>query len=252
MKTFTKLLSLSALALTMAACFAKVEGVGGAPGGGVPSGPTKADAVSGPSLDGDWTSSCVQETIFLNGRFVDGSAIIKMKIKGREVSRLTTEYSDRSCYTVASEKEKKGSFRYIEAKANGVYRVEYQFALGNGVTELPEEDIQLKDGVLAISNFNIPLNYKLTKSGAAPSPGSVNCAERKVAMDDLKSRTQTRYEKAMSDAMRGIPARNASDLAQEARAFEQKYGETRCDGQQTTRSFVESINRMVDEINRWQ
>lgn len=162
------------LLASLVGCSASIDGGGGSPG--TPSG---ADAnfphkVTGPDVEGIWTSSCLYDS------FQSAYKIMRAEFKGSTVTRSSNTYSDAACTKSVKINESKGIFRWSEATAYGGYKIDYKFDLGNGWTSNTYEEVLLENGNLYLSEFRIGFgtidkNFPMKKAGdtpAKPKPGT--------------------------------------------------------------------------------
>lgn len=247
-----------AMSMGLAACTPKVSVDGGPgpdllkpPGGAADT----ADKVQGPALDGEWASACVPLTFINQGRSVEAWGTIKLAIAGKSVTRKTEYFQDSKCQASVSTKEQKGTFHYLEKTEPDVYQVEYKFDMGNGVSAMPQEGVRLVNNLLFIGNFNSKPYIALARQGSpvvSTGSGADLCLDRKNAMSTLQAQAQTEADAAFSNAMKGIPARPATQLRQKIDEFESKYSSSdydKCDGE-TAASFARRARQTANEIDR--
>lgn len=110
-----------------------------------------AHAVTGPSLDGVWSSGC-NDTGYSSQKIV-------MTVKGQSFSRVTQSFTDRDCLNADKTITLTGQFRYKAlVRSEGpdkVFEAEYKIDLGNGWSQLRTENIKPTLSVLYVSNFRV-------------------------------------------------------------------------------------------------
>lgn len=144
----TTVLSLALAAATLlTGCSAKIDGSPfddlGAAGGDT----SFSDKVTGPSLDGKWTSECTDSWRH-SGKF----EIITLEVANRNVTRKVVLFVDANCISATSGgKTEVGTFRYASANSDGSFEIDYRFNMPNG-TYKQYEAVQLLGSSLYISN----------------------------------------------------------------------------------------------------
>jgi len=119
-----KWMMIGLLTVGLAACKAKVtadKGGGEAP----PAKPFNHD-VPGPVLDGTWKSGCERDY------WDTGYVIFEMIIRGQDVRRVESKYSDARCLSNTSNLVREGLFRYKHNHGADIFEVEYKFKMNNG------------------------------------------------------------------------------------------------------------------------
>lgn len=260
----TTMLSTGTLLLLLAACSAKVStDGGGAPPAPAPDVVTNKDAVTGPTIDGKWSSTCHASSFVADKKRVDGSIIIHLSINSRSVERKTERFSDANCTPANALKTQTltGSFRYLALQSTNVYTIEYRFDLGGGVSTMPQESIKFENDTLSVSNFQISPDIILTRdtaaapqpaapaAPAAPSAPAATCTERDSDMRSLDADA----ENDIRDAYHGVGQGTvmAADLRKKVSAFKAKYSGLSCDGE-TTESFTQQITSIANQIESMQ
>lgn len=105
--------------------------------------------VTGPGLDGNWTSAC--EYDLKDSKY----AIYNIVLKGQDITRTKTVYMDTKCQQGPVATTYKGQFRFFKSYDKGFFELEYKLDLGNGRTLFTAENIQLRNGMLFISDFYV-------------------------------------------------------------------------------------------------
>lgn len=237
--------------MSLAACSAKVtESNDQTPSANSP----LAHKVAGPSIDGKWASRCHLATFIDKQKIVDGSVFIHLDVKGQAVERRTENFSDENCLLPIRTRTDKGNFRYLEAKNENKYIVEYRFDFGDGGISISQETIKYSNGRLWISNFQYSPNIEMQRlDKPATTPGTNGaasiCVEREADIKKLGADAQAQLEAALHSAFGGPKVRSTYELRQATRDFKSKYSEVQCDGQ-TTESFVSHLKRTADEIDQ--
>ena len=116
-----KLILVALGAAGLIACKAEVKAGGG---GGAPPVQTFDHVVPGPSLDGVWQSSCVDDD------WSDEYSVFKIVFKGQDVVREETKFSDPACTNQVKNMVNTGRFRYMEKFVGDIYQVGYWFDSG--------------------------------------------------------------------------------------------------------------------------
>ena len=136
---------LTVVAMSLAACSAKVSSDGGA-GAPAPSAPAPfQDKVKGPSLEGNWVSDC-------RSGYASDYYQLKYAIVSQKIHWEKNEFSDSACKIQTHHSEMDGEFRFSQKFANGSYELEYHFAIENGYS-ITGENVRLTEGVLFVSEF---------------------------------------------------------------------------------------------------
>lgn len=119
-----KLLALCALSLLVAACKAKVSAKD--EGGADPAPKPFNHVVAGPVIDGTWKSGCERDF------WDNGYVIFEMLVRGQDVRRVETKYSDARCAQSTGNVVRDGYFRYLKNHGTDIFEVEYKFKMTNG------------------------------------------------------------------------------------------------------------------------
>ncbi len=151
--------------LLMSACSAKVSG------GDAPSVPPVApfgNKITGPVVEGSWSSQCVMWFNSYHQR--------KMTFTGQQIFRVDNDYSDKDCTQLTNKDEVRGVFRWVDKTSYGGYSMDYRLDIGQGVTQITGEELLIENNLMYLSGFQVGFGsidkaLPMSKDGAAPAPG---------------------------------------------------------------------------------
>lgn len=165
-KKIVRLMMVFGAMVAFSACSAKTDGGGGA--GPVPVEPFD-NKITGPSVEGVWTSVCLLDSF--EKKYKTKSA----EFRGNTIKRTANLYEDRLCQKLSTKNELSGVFRWSDRTSYGGYVVDYKLDLGNGWTSATREEILVDDGTMYSSDFavgfgTIDKDFPMKKAGEVPSP----------------------------------------------------------------------------------
>ena len=116
--------------------------------------------VAGPALEGSWSSACKAD-------FGTQFRQLKINFTGQKVIRSDNAYNDPNCLQLAYKSEQRGVYRYAANTPYNGFAVDYQFNIGNGVTQITGEELLLENNQLYLSQFkngfgSIDKSYPMT------------------------------------------------------------------------------------------
>ena len=107
------------------------------------------DLIQGPNLEGEWQSACS----YVSSE--DAYHLKSLSIKGKDVVRVDSIFTESSCRIFLKKLEDKGKFRWVKTTTYGGYQVEYRFSLGLGSYSIGKEELLVEGNQLYLSDFHV-------------------------------------------------------------------------------------------------